>query len=214
MSEAEQPRRRRNGCKVRLCRAWHKFRSDPIQWFTLVLAGSTLLLWIESCDTRAVLLAGQRAWVAPHDIEPLQADWETKNYVELRLPYVNVGKEPALHFKAEVRSGTMATEDFWKQGKVRATIDDVLKLSCASVAPNEGDTVAYPGLTDVQLLPFDKDKIEKTKTKRYFPLVVGCFAYKISDNTVHHTEFCAILEPIPDAPFWRSTSCITGNKAN
>lgn len=191
-----------------------KFCAEPITWFTLVLAVSTIGLWIAANHTTSILLSGQRAWLAPRDIEPLKSDWATKTYIELSFTYENVGKEPALNVERNIRSSTLAKEDFRKPRIVQAKILDLLKgKSCKSILPNNEDFAVFPGAKEIQLLPFTTDMISKVKAKTHYPLVVGCFVYKISDASVHRTQFCSILEPVEDPPNWRSITCLTGNWA-
>lgn len=200
---------------ISLCDGFRKFCVDPVAWFTLVLAISTVGLWSETKKTSTIVLAGQRAWLAPRDIEPLRSDWSSRQYIEISVPYENVGKEPALNVERIIRAGTLAKEDFRKSLIVDAKILDLLGgKACISAPSSNEDVIVFPGSKDTQLLPFPENNISKVRANTHFPLVVGCFVYKISDGSIHRTQFCSILEAVEDAPHWRSISCLTGNWAN
>ena len=182
---------------------------------TFLLALLTFGLWRDASRNTQILLAGQRAWIGPRDVEPLKESLDGLQYTEIRLPYENVGKEPATNVRIEIHAGVLKTSDFRNVPVVEATILNLMKgRSCDAFSPDENGTVSYPGAkTDVALAPFTADRIEKVRSGKYFPIIVACFIYKIVE-TVRFSQFCNILEPIAEAPKWRSTACLTGNRAN
>lgn len=178
---------------------WKAIQTVVIAVATVFIAVATVVIavatWVNVNVARDAFIAGTRAWLAPGAVEiPDNLLVQQVARTEVRLPYTNIGREPATKANVVFVAGTVEVPKFSAPQVMRATLDEMLGRECnpGQVAPT--GMVVFPGTASGVVQAFSPEMMERINSRRYYALLAGCLIYE-TQGEMHRTRFCRILEP-------------------
>jgi len=114
-------------------------------WASAIFAlGAALIFWSQLRDSRQALVAQERAWVFPMEIEVAQNDMpKVGQPFRFQIDYFNTGKQPALDMTFAVDAGVTNPP---RNNDLR-TVKLRPNITCDDLEPRRGGNLLYPTTT-------------------------------------------------------------------
>jgi hypothetical protein len=172
-------------------------------------------------DQAKALKTAQRAWISPGppDIPPNLTDGKGE-YTEIRLPFENMGNEPALKLREEIHVTTFKWAD-WESSKALDGYwnDAFAGHSCKDFQTNAYGRAISPKAKRAILEGMSKDDASTVTREAGVigALIMACLTYE-TIGEVHSSSVCVVLEPMtPIGPVpqkYRANYCAKHNEAD